>query len=131
MGYKLHYAKKYDVGYGEGFFNHNTELVNELLNDLVELVDGRLHYNGVELCYSNILKIDKGTFLNIIKYLKGEYLLKDEDLLYTEEDISYMKESIDKSLIALDYTREKFAELLQEIYDNSAPEISYVRLEWY
>jgi hypothetical protein len=42
-----------------------------------------------------------------------------------------MKESIDKSLIALDYTREKFAELLQDIYDNSAPEISYIRLEWY
>lgn len=131
MGYRLHYASKYDVQYKGGFFNHNTELVNELLNNLVELVSGHLWYNGEELYYSNTLEIDKAYFLDIIKYLKGEYLFKDEELLYYEETLLHMEESIDKSLIALDYTREKFIEILQSIYDNSAPEINYIRLEWY
>lgn len=130
MGYELHYAKKYDVQYGGGYFNHQTVIVNELFRDLVELVGGgRICYEE-EVGYSNILEIDKTDFLNVIKYLKGEYLFEDEELLYYEETILHMEENIDKSLIALDYTREKFAELLQDIYDNSAPEISYIRLEW-
>ena len=131
MGYRLHYTKKYDVQYGGGYFNHKTMIANELLRDLVELVGGYIFYSEEEVGYSNILEIDKTHFLNVIKYLKGEYLLEDEKLLYYEEDLLYMKENIDKSLIALDYTREKFAELLQDIYDNSAPEISYIRLEWH
>ena len=131
MGYRLHYAKKYDVLYGGGYFSHNTVIVNELFRDLAELVGGYVFYYEEEVGHSKTFEIGKGSFLNIIKYLKGEYLLEDKNLLYTEEDISYMKENIDKSLIALDYTREKFAELLQDIYDNSAPEIDYILLEWY
>lgn len=130
MGYRLHYTKKYDVEYGGGYFNHHPLIVNELLRDLVFLVRGHIYYDEEEIGYSKHFEIDKTSFLDVIKYFKGEYLLNDDDF-YDEEELSYAKENIDKSLTVLDYTKEKFAELLQSIYDNSAPEISYVRLEWY
>lgn len=119
MGYRLHYAKKYDVQYGGGYFNHNSGAINELLKDLVELVGGYVYYNQESIFDSDVIEIDKTYFIDIIEHLR-------------ENNLSpYVGAKLDKALKDIDYTQTEFIDILQGIYENSAPDISYVRLEWY
>lgn len=119
MGYRLHYAKKYDVKYGGGYFNHNSGLINELLKELAELVGGYIFYNQESLFDSDVIEIDKTFFIDIIDSLKENELPP------------YVETKLHDTLVEIAHTRTEFIDILQYIYDNSAPEIDYVRLEWY
>lgn len=119
MGYRLHYTKKYDVQYGGGYFNHNSGVINELLQDLAELIGGYVYYNQESIFDSDVIEIDKTFFIDIIECLKENNLSPD------------VETKLHDTLVEIAYTRTEFIDILQYIYDNSAPEISYIRLEWY
>lgn len=104
MGYRLHYATKYDVEYDGGFFNWCYEESCRLLRDL-----GVLATNESE----EIFEIGKEEYKAKIDAVRAEYLSNSDQA---------------HPLIP-GYTYGEVLNILDEIYNNSTAD--YIHLEWF
>lgn len=99
MGYRLHYATKYQVEYEGGHFNHKQEEINILLH---EYCDG-LSWDGDFVEYSDRLEVPRSELIALIYEIskdreKFEEWIKEHDFDYSPEDlIAILAEWIAKS----------------------------------
>lgn len=106
MGYRLHYAKKYRVSYGGGYFNWQAEEFEKMVN------------NELPTSWSN-----------------EEFSTSDSYEIYPKELKAYIrklrKDEKSESLYFKDYTKKEEADSLQEILNNYDTNNDYIKLEWF
>lgn len=111
MGYRLHYAKKYDVQYAESGFSHLQEPINNLLN---KLTGGFKSFEGAIPEYAETFEVDKGALRDAIAILKV-----------------YPNEKLPKDLTSAGYNASGIAILLEEALQCSDSNNDYVVFSWY
>lgn len=103
MGYRLHFASKYQVEYGGGAFSHNS-------------------YEFAELARAELdaaFEDEDGSWYEIMPDVLKEYITK------------LLKKPGTKNEYLTDYTNKEVAQELQEILDGYDKSNDYIRLEWF
>ena len=111
MGYRLHVAKTYRVEYGDGYFNHCTETINNLLGELCSCA----YFDGEQKDFSTRIEINREELQEAVQTIKNDTEYYDKFLL--QRNIAY--------------DAKEFAEILEEYLKQSDEHNSYVVLEWF
>jgi nicotinamide riboside kinase len=111
MGYRLHVAKTYRVEYGDGYFNHCTETINQLLGELCPCA----WFDDEQRCFSTKWEIVREELQEAIQTIKNDTEYYDR-LLRSRN---------------IEYDAKEFAEILETYLKQSDKDNDYVVLEWF
>lgn len=114
MGYRLHYAKKYQVEWDGGYFTGSE------LDQVAAMFRGELE-SFHEDDRADIWELNKEELKQYIKKLRS-FPPADANAYFDEEG---------RDVQAQGYTNQDMIEILTEVLENSEPTEDYIRIEWF